>query len=275
MKVLLCFVAILMGLAQAEMGGECDLAMFYLELGCTAAPRADDAAGCPQAFTCPDLHPDPTKCYYRGVAYSNNDVLPQNLIKNPCSQRCTCQVSDEPRFECAAVDCVESFDSDLQQCVATFELDSCCSVGNVCGKDAIAKLATCEIDSKTYREGESFEPKDSMQSCVCTPQWNGTVSPAYCRDINCGVEIHYQKNLLDNCAPIFFKNSRSCPIGFKCPASDTKVVRGLNLKAVSAQCLFGNETLSVGDEVTVDEKCTRCACEVPPFVSCTQQSTCS
>lgn len=45
-----------------------------------------------------------------------------------------CQVYGAPQFECAAVDCVETFDKDLQQCVSIFELESCCSVGNVCGE---------------------------------------------------------------------------------------------------------------------------------------------
>ncbi|KAI8420706.1 hypothetical protein MSG28_007935 [Choristoneura fumiferana] len=266
MKVLLCFVVIMLDVARGDMAGECDVAFFYLELGCTPV-ASDNSTSCPQAFTCPDLHPDPTMCYYRGVPYAANAMVPQNLVKNPCSQRCTCQVYGAPQFECAAVDCVETFDKDLQQCVNVYEVDSCCSVGNVCGKDAIAKLKTCEVDGKIYREGEVFEPKNTMKTCICTAQWNG--------DIDCGIEIHYQNNILNNCAPMFFKNTRSCPISFKCPSSETKVVRGLNTRAVSSKCVFGNDTLAVGDEVIVEEKCTKCSCEVPPFVSCTQQNTCS
>lgn len=55
------------------MAGECDMAGFYLELGCTAEPRADNSTGCPDSFTCPDLHPDPTMCYYRYVNISIDD----------------------------------------------------------------------------------------------------------------------------------------------------------------------------------------------------------
>lgn len=85
------------------------------------------------------------------------------------------------------------------------------------GKDAIAKLKTCDVDGKTYKEGEIFEPKNMRKSCICTSDWDGTVeNGAYCRDINCGLEIHYQDKILENCAPIFVGTGRTCPIGFEC-----------------------------------------------------------
>lgn len=73
------------------------------------------------------------------------------------------------------------------------------------------------MDGQTYMEGERFEPKNSHKTCICTAEWNGsTDNPNYCRDINCGIEIHYQEKLLDNCAPVFVGDRRSCPIGFSC-----------------------------------------------------------
>ncbi|CAK1579605.1 unnamed protein product [Parnassius mnemosyne] len=271
------FVMFLIGTALTDIASECNLAGFYMELGCTPIPNADNSTKCPDAFTCPDLHPDPSMCYYRGVPYRDRTMIPQNMIKNPCSLACQCSVSGKPRFDCAAVDCVETFDTDLQQqCINTYELGSCCSSGTVCGKDAIASLKTCEVDGQTYREGESFEPKNSRKTCVCTAQWNGTLDdPKNCRDINCGIEIHYQDKLFQNCAPIFLGSDAFCPIAFTCPTNTSKVIRGLNLRAVSAECVFGNVTLSVGDEVTVDEKCTKCKCNVPPFVSCTKKNSCN
>ncbi|CAH2040755.1 unnamed protein product, partial [Iphiclides podalirius] len=272
----ICFL-FLFGAAVTDMASECNLAGFYQELGCTPIPNADNSTKCPDAFACPDLHPDPSMCYYRGVPYKDRSLIPQSAIKNPCSLACQCSVSGKPRFDCAAVDCVETFDVDMQQqCINTYELDSCCSTGTVCGKDSIAGLRTCEVDGQTYREGEPFEPKNSRKSCVCTAQWNGTLEdPGSCRDINCGIEIHYQDQLLRNCAPIFLSSDAACPIAFTCPTTGSKVIRGLNLRAVSSQCVFGNVTLSVGDEVTVDEKCTKCTCNVPPFVSCTKKNNCS
>ncbi|XP_028043626.1 uncharacterized protein LOC114253067 [Bombyx mandarina] len=275
MKVLFLFIVLFVAVSS-DMAGECNMSAFYLELGCTPIPSVDNTTICPDAFKCPDLHPDPTMCYYRGASYTDRSPLPQNLIKNPCSQACSCRISDgEPQFDCAAVDCVESFDSDLQECVKTYELDSCCSTANVCGKDAIAALKTCQVDGKTYREGEIFEPQNTRKTCICTSDWSGSAdNSAYCRDIDCGLEIHYQDKIFDNCAPIFAGNGRSCPIGFECPSTTTKVMRGLNLRSVSAQCVFGNQTLSVGDEITVGEQCTTCICEVPPFVSCLRQNAC-
>ncbi|KAM3959753.1 uncharacterized protein ACR2FA_006173 [Aphomia sociella] len=287
MKAVIGFVMLIIGSAYTDLSGECDMAGFYLELGCTALPKADNSTICPDAFQCPDLHPDPTMCYYsyvnynnynifKGVAYSDRSTIPQNLINNPCSQACSCTVFGEPRFECAAVDCVETFDMDMkQQCIDTYELDACCSTGNVCGKDAIESLKTCEVDGKTYRAGESFEPKNTRKTCICTGDWKGSAENyAYCRDINCGIEIHYQEKLLDNCAPVFVGNRRSCPIAFHCETPTTKVIRGLNVRSVNSQCVFGNTTLAVGDELTVDETCTKCSCDVPPFVSCTKANSC-
>lgn len=84
------------------------------------------------------------------------------------------------------------------------------------GKDAIAQLKTCEVDGKTYREGETYQPKDTRKTCVCTADYNATDNASNCRDINCGIEIHYQSDLLRNCAPVFPGNMRGCPIGFEC-----------------------------------------------------------
>lgn len=81
-------------------------------------------------------------------------MIPQNLIKNPCSQACSCSVSGSPQFDCAAVDCVEIFDSDAQQeCINTFELDSCCSTGSVCGNYNYPNLNILSlVESKDEKE---------------------------------------------------------------------------------------------------------------------------
>ncbi|XP_047531721.1 uncharacterized protein LOC125067275 [Vanessa atalanta] len=276
MKTSISLFMLIFGSALGDLAGECDLAGYYMELGCTALPKADNTTICPEAFLCPDLHPNPNMCYYRGTPYADRSMIPQNLINNPCSQACSCSVTAGPQFDCAAVDCVETFDSDMQQeCINTYELDSCCSTGTVCGKDAIASLKTCEVDGQTYKEGQPFEPANTRKSCICTAQWNGSYDdPSSCRDINCGLEIHYQDKIFENCAPVFIGNMKSCPIAFQCPNDTSKVIRGLNLKSVNAQCSFGNMTLSVGDEVTVDEKCTKCSCDKPPFVSCVRKNSC-
>ncbi|XP_075976450.1 uncharacterized protein LOC142976778 [Anticarsia gemmatalis] len=275
-KAVIGLVICILGSVSTDMAGECNMASFYLELGCTPDVMGTNQP-CPQSFTCPNLHPDPTMCYYKGVSYRDKAPIPQNAISNPCSQACSCSLfNGEPRFLCAAVDCFETFDSDLnQQCINTYELDSCCSTGTVCGKDAIASLKTCEVDGKSYREGEMFEPLNTKKTCVCAAGWNGTVDdPTFCRDINCGIEIHYQSDILQGCAPVFVGDMRSCPIGFECPSSDNKVIKSLNIKNLSAQCVFGNMTLTVGDEVTVSDTCTKCTCSVPPFVNCVRKNSC-
>ncbi|CAG9579624.1 unnamed protein product [Danaus chrysippus] len=268
MKRLIILVVYCFGTVFCDMSGECDFVSFYQELGCTAIPN-DDNLTCPKEFDCPDLHPNPNMCYYRGVEYADRATIPMDLVKNPCALGCVCTIDSGPRFDCAAVDCVENFDPDQQECIYTFSLDSCCSTGEVCGKDAIASLKTCEADGKTYKEGQYFEPANSRKKCVCTADWNGSYDdPATCSDINCGLEIYNQKNIMDKCAPVFVKTAKSCPFSFQCPSAKTKIIKGINLRGIQSQCVFGNLTLNVGDEVVGDDSCTKCSCEVPPFMTC-------
>ncbi|XP_053605313.1 uncharacterized protein LOC128672290 [Plodia interpunctella] len=249
--------------------GECDMAPFYEELGCSPMHPFYKTSVCPLAYKCPDLHPDPNMCYYKGVPYKDGSSIPDAEILNPCTKACSCQVKEGVRFNCAMVDCVQSFDIDLQTpCVRTYELWSCCTTGTVCGEDAVANLKTCKVDGKTYREGETFEPINTRKTCVCTGDWNGTIVDTYCRDINCGLEIHDQDKLAKKCAPVFVRNTRGCPFGFECQSPTSKVVPGLNSLGVNVECAFGNMTLRVGDEVTVDDACMKCTCTMPPFVSC-------
>ncbi|KAJ0177942.1 hypothetical protein K1T71_006815 [Dendrolimus kikuchii] len=257
--------------SNVDIPGHCDLAGFYLELGCTPAPKADNSSICPEAFTCPDLHPDPTMCYYRGIPYNHLSKIPQDRILNPCAQSCNCQVYYEPRIECAIIDCREVFfPITRQDCIKTYSLSSCCS-GTVCGKDAIAKLKTCNVDGKSYKEGQTFEPKKNpRKTCVCSSHWDGNVdNEANCRDFSCGLEIYHQNEIMQHCAPVFYENRMSCPIGFECQDAATTVKRS-NMRPTGPQCVFGSFTLNIGDEITSDRECTKCACIVPPFVSCTR-----
>nr|CAJ2313423.1 Uncharacterized protein [Metisa plana] len=257
----------------AEPGADCAMSGFYRELGC--APVGGANGTCPGAFQCPDLHPDPNFCYYKGVPYENRDTIPQSQIDNACSQACVCTAGNPPRFQCAVVDCVETFDNDMDQCISTSELGSCCSTGTVCGKDDLAKLKTCEVDGQIYREGQVFYPQNTRKKCLCTAQWSGEFENVpYCRDYDCGVEIHYQDKIFEKCAPVFISNAQGCPIAFQCPSATTKLVRGINVAGIKGECAFGNLTLSVGDEVTVDVNCITCECKVPPFLTC-MKSNCS
>ncbi|XP_023944373.2 uncharacterized protein LOC112050352 [Bicyclus anynana] len=273
---LICLVLTLLSSVYADMAGECSMAGFYLELGCTPLPQTDNSTICPDAFDCPDLriNPDPNTCYYRGVSYKPGSSFPQNIVKNPCTKNCHCSIiNGTPQFSCAVVDCVEAEGHD--ECILTYEADSCCSTGTVCGKDAIASLKTCEVDGVVYKEGQTFKPVNTQKTCACTAQWNGRYDdPTSCRDLDCAVEIHYQDMIFNKCAPVFFRDQRGCPISFVCPTDKTKVIRGLNTRGVSSQCYYGNMTVDVGDAVTVQETCTKCVCDVPPYVSCTMKGSC-
>ncbi|XP_041968397.1 uncharacterized protein LOC121725461 [Aricia agestis] len=266
-NIIPAFIVALVLNVGADIASECDLAGFYLELGCTPVPGT---AKCPEAFTCPDLHPKDDMCYYRGVPYTDGSMVPQNVVRNPCSQACGCRVTaGAPAFNCAAVDCVEFYNPDQKDCVFTYELGACCSTGTVCGKDAIAALKTCEVEGKTYKEGQTFEL--GRKTCVCTADWSPDTG---CRDLDCGLELHYQDQIHDGCAPVFVGDKKGCPIAFECSTANSTVVRGLNTRGVGAQCRFGSLTLVVGDEVTAADPCMRCACDMPPFVTCSKKTSC-
>ncbi|XP_034828729.1 uncharacterized protein [Maniola hyperantus] len=277
MKSVIYLVMLFLRTAYADMAGECVMVGFYLELGCTPVPSADNSTICPDAFDCPDLriNPEPNTCYYRGASYKPGSPFPQSVIKNPCTKNCGCSINYNgvPQFTCAAVDCVDA--EGFEDCVRTYEVDACCSSGTVCGKDAIASLKTCEVDGVIYKEGQIIEPANTQKTCVCTAQWNGRYDdPTSCRDLDCAVEIHYQDMIFSKCAPVYFGNQMGCPISFVCPTEKTKVIRGQNARGVTAQCFYGNMTVNVGDQVTVEEKCTKCVCDVPPYVSCTLKNSC-
>lgn len=90
----------------------------------------------------------------------------------------------------------------------------------ISGKDASLNLKLCEVEGSdrthTYREGEIFTPLNTRKTCLCTPAWNNSVSDSYCRDINCGLELAFQNEIMKNCAPVFASNQRDCPINFVC-----------------------------------------------------------
>lgn len=82
------------------------------------------------------LHEQCKKCvllFSRGVSYKQGEPFPQSIVKNPCTQNCGCSTrGGVPQFTCAVVDCVET--GTLEECIRTYELDSCCSTGTVCGQ---------------------------------------------------------------------------------------------------------------------------------------------
>lgn len=80
----------------------------------------------------------------------------------------------------------------------------------------MAQLKTCDVDGKTYYEGQQFEPKNTGKICICSADWDGSMSNmSLCKDINCGLELHHQDEIMGRCAPVFYGN-RLCPNEFQC-----------------------------------------------------------
>lgn len=116
------------------------------------------------------------------------------------------------------MDCPELFGylRDKKDCVKQYSLDQCCIVNTVCGEENIAKLATCTVGEKTYREGESIYPHP-YYSCICGPNFNENdfENSPHCRKINCGID-HERHNIYRGCIPIYYGTSRGCPIEWRC-----------------------------------------------------------
>lgn len=79
-------------------------------------------------------------------------------------------------------------------------------------------MNTCELDGKTYRVGERFNPDNSCYECRCVHDFNNATSYAdnpNCMKINCGMELE-MNNLRNGCVPVYFRTANCCPIEYKC-----------------------------------------------------------
>lgn len=91
---------------------------------------------------------------------------------------------------------------------------------NCIGEDKVNELAKCELEGKTYTEGEKMYPESSScHTCLCTKDFNSSVpieSNKYCKKVDCGIELRNLNRLQDGCVPIYYGKSDCCPIGFRC-----------------------------------------------------------
>lgn len=39
-------------------------------------------------------------------------------------------------------------------------------------------------------------------------------------------------------------------------------------------CTFGSMTLKIGEELKQEDKCNKCECKIPPFITCTKTNNC-
>jgi len=258
----------------------------YEEFGCT--PVVEAGKCCPSHFDCSALETrDLKKCYYNNGTFDVGQEVHNPDIEASCTIGCFCRQFDEneaPQFECTHIDCPEFFDDSPKQpgkkCINQYTSKSCCRDGQVCGED-LTKLAKCEFNGKSYYEGERMDAGDSCSSCYCGEGFEDkpVEENKHCSKINCNIELHYYKRIVEGCVPVYWKVDTCCPIDWRCPDDKTNVVRGLSRKEEageakndsSLKCSFGNLKMSVGDFLSPAndyDQCTICSCTVPPYPHC-------
>jgi hypothetical protein len=146
------------------------------------------------------------------------------------------------------------------------------------GED-LNKLATCEFGGRSYYEGERIDTDKSCYSCLCEKDFEDkpVEENKSCRKINCNMELHYYAKIMAGCIPVYYKTDDCCPITWRCPDEETKVIADTKRTVIDGEtalkCSFGNLSMNVGDVLSPENdysQCTICTCKVPPYPHCIQ-----
>ncbi|XP_065086057.1 uncharacterized protein LOC135708047 [Ochlerotatus camptorhynchus] len=248
----------------------------YITMGCIPSEQKTDK-GCPLSYDCPNLtNRQKDKCYLLGKVYDINENVPSEETSEFCTALVSCNVGNEGRpaaFIHAHIDCPEFFRPREPDCVHQFQPSSCCSSGKVCGDDR-AKLATCSIGDKSFREGEQMHISDKpCQTCICSAEFDLTKTEenANCYENRCSFEIHEVDKLYGGGAPVY-KDGYCCPWFWRLPKETDKVkVESNNLNRSDHACKYGNLTLGIGDSLETikdNQETIQCTCAIPPLVYC-------
>ncbi|KAG5679963.1 hypothetical protein PVAND_009498 [Polypedilum vanderplanki] len=255
--------------------GDCDkskcrsIPIHYDELGCKPVINSGDC--CPKSFDCSNLESrSDDKCYYNGKTYDPDSSIDDDSLKASCIGAAHC--TDGGNFIHAHRDCAEFFGPPLpSDCIRQYSRDQCCSIGNVCGNKA-KELKTCEFEGKTYKIGERmYSDKNSCYTCYCTSDFDNKLSfdkNPNCVKVNCQLEILDYNKIKNKCVPVYHKDS-CCPSNWRCPSTDDAVVAGNNKDTSGPKCKFGKLEFNIDDSLALgDNKCQKCTCSIPPFLSC-------
>lgn len=140
--------------------------------------------------------------------------------------------------------------------------------------DDINKLATCEFEGRTYREGERMYPKNHCYKCFCAKNFaNKTSVPENknCQKINCGMAYRQTRRLAEGCIPVYIKTDDCCPVGWRCPGEKHMKTDKPQAGGAKEKCRFGNMFLKVGESLDLGgDNCQNCTCSMPPMLHCIQ-----
>ncbi|KAL4141906.1 hypothetical protein QTP88_004456 [Uroleucon formosanum] len=249
----------------------------YTEIGCIPI-YSNDSNSCPVAYDCDKVFARPiNKCYLNGNVYEPVDSLSKtDSALNPCFAACFCDQrtynnKTTTKFTCAKVECPSYFTRLRDPCYYQYDKDSCCEVKKYCPEEKVIDHE-CEYDNKVYKNGQRFYVGDFLR-CVCSPEFNGTISDKSCKEVSCSYEILYMENILSRSAPVYFENVDGCPIEWYNPEYNVFEVASTS-KSDGHNCKYGDLSISVGQNITIGEQSdsnsyrTTCSCNTPPLVTC-------
>ncbi|XP_050437453.1 uncharacterized protein LOC126843757 [Adelges cooleyi] len=252
----------------------------YAEIGCKPVYGEKGSTSCPIAYDCEHVFGrSPDKCYFNGKVYQPNERLSETDSKlNPCLAACFCDQREYDnvtitKFVCANVECPSFFKHLEGPCYYQYDKDLCCEVRKFCPEKKTA-VHECVHDGKTYKDGQRFYVGDTLQ-CVCSPQFNGTISDRFCRKLSCKAELLYMDNIMSKSAPVYFETSGGCPIQWFNPKYEDGTAEVLNATGSNKlKCKYGNTELALGQKLIFNQQDDgdtydlSCSCQVPPLVTC-------
>ncbi|XP_060866116.1 uncharacterized protein LOC132941903 [Metopolophium dirhodum] len=252
----------------------------YTEIGCKPI-YSNDSNSCPAAYDCDQVFARPiNKCYLNGNVYEPVDSLSKtDSALNPCFAACFCDQrtydnKTTTKFTCAKVECPSYFTRLRDPCYYQYDKDSCCEIKKYCPEEK-AIGHECVHDNQVYKNGQRFYVGDYLQ-CVCSPEFNGTISDKSCREVGCSYEILYMENILSRSAPVYFEKVDGCPIEWFNPEYNAATADEITStsKSNGYNCKYGDLSISVGQNMTIGQQSdsdtykTTCSCNTPPLVTC-------
>lgn len=120
-----------------------------------------------------------------------------------------------------------------------------------------------------------YPKTDTCYHCLCSKDFEDKPAPenSNCQKVNCGIELRYAGRFRSGCIPIYYGNESCCPIGWRCPEDEDKVVAdsARSGEVSEVQCNFGKLKMNIGDSLNQDDKKVTCKCTTPPFAHCIQE----
>uniref|UniRef100_A0A0C9QL74 Wisp2 protein n=1 Tax=Fopius arisanus TaxID=64838 RepID=A0A0C9QL74_9HYME len=257
----------------------------YKELGCTPIKQNPDDC-CAIKYDCDHLQSRPNeKCHAFGQEYNPGETLARESTS--CYPRCTCIGINEKTaaWACATIHPVFYI---AAGCYLPRNATMCFPGSEICPPNPDDR-PKCEVDGKTYYDGEYFEPQGKpKKACWCGPGYKGENVMPFCREMQkekCGYELSGKLKLEERCAPVWRveqDHEVECSTMWRCEEPGDKIIPREQTLGYSADdtpdprgmsCQIGNLRMRLGDELDkMSEKsnCIKCICDIPPVATCVE-----